>query len=135
MNDNIREILDGSIIGSIATVNRDGSPWSTPIHVFSDDDSLYWFSMEDKQHSVNISRDPRVSLTLFSQDTSEGPKGVYVNSEAIKLDNEAAEMAREVVVSRLGKIPSAFEGAAAYKLPMGNLDNDRSNGNCWYFYT
>lgn len=135
MNDEARAILAENILGTLATVNDDGSAWATPLHIFSDDKAIYWFSLADKQHSRNIARDPRVSVSVFSPDESRGPKGVYINGSVEVLDSTQAEAAKQLVVERIGKFPSAFEQAAAYRLPIGQLNSSKSAGNCWYFYT
>jgi len=135
MNDEARTILSENILGTVATINEDGSPWASPIHVFSDDEAVYWFSLEDKLHSQNVERDPRVSLTIFSPDLSQGPKGVYVNGKATKLDDDATTNAKQLIVAKIGKIPPHFEHATGYKLALGQLNSGKSTGNCWYFYT
>ena len=135
MFDEARAILDENILGTIATINEDGSPWSSPVHIFSDEEAVYWFSYEDKVHSINLERDPRVSLTLFSPDESRGPKGIYINGIVSKLDDESTTAAKQLMVAKIGKIPTYFEKATAYRLPIGQLNSSKSTGNCWYFYT
>lgn len=135
MKESIAALLAENLVGSVATINEDGSPWSSPIHIFSDDEAVYWFSTEDKQHSLNIERDARVSVTLFSPDASKGPKGLYVNGSAEKLDTEGAKAAQQLMVARIGRVLPVFETATAYRLPLGSLDEVKSTGNCWYFYS
>ena len=135
MNEEARVILNENILGTIATINEDGSPWGSPVHIFSDEMAVYWFSYEDKVHSINIERDPRVSLTLFSPDESRGPKGIYVNSIVTKLDDESTTAAKQLMVAKIGKIPTYFEKATGYRLLIGELNSGKSTGNCWYFYS
>ena len=135
MNEEARTILNENILGTIATLNEDGSPWSSPVHVFSDETAVYWFSREDSQHSLNVERDARVSLTLFSPDTSRGPKGVYINGTATKLDVNATTQAKQLIVSKIGQIPTFYEATTAYRLEIGEFNRGKSYGNCWYFYT
>lgn len=135
MSDDARTILSENILGTIATTNEDGSPWGTPVHVFSDDEAVYWFSFEDKLHSQNIERDPRVSLTLFSPDVSQGPKGIYVNGSAEKLNDDTVIHAKKLMVAKIGKIPAHFQQATGYKLAIGRLNSSKSAANCWYFYS
>jgi general stress protein 26 len=135
MDDEARTILSKNILGTVATINEDGSPWATPIHVFSDNEAVYWFSNEDKIHSLNIERDPRVSLTLFSSDLSRGPIGIYVNGMATKLDDESTTSAKQFMMAKIGKIPAYFEHATGYRLAIGQLNSSKSTGNCWYFYS
>lgn len=135
MNQQVRTILDSNFLGVLSTVNADGSPWATPLHVVADDEALYWFSNPDREHSVNLERDNRASLAVFSPDLSKGPQGVYVNGTAELLADEAREGAVEAFASRLGTLPDVFVKAAAYKLTLGELNEQKSTGNCWYFYS
>ena len=135
MPEEARAVLNENLVGAIATLNQDGSPWISPVHIFSDEEAVYWFSDEHRQHSENVARDPRVSLTLFSPDASRGPKGVYINGTVSKLDVEATTEAKKLIEAKIGKIIPVFEKATAYRLPIGQLNSSKSAGNCWYFYT
>ena len=131
----VNELFAENILATLATVNADGTPWSTPLHVASDGEYVYWFSKESTVHSQNITRDPRVSLTLFSPDESRGPKGVYVNGQVELLRADSEQAAREIIGMRLGGFPPAFAAAKAYRLPIGAYNAEKSTGNCWYFYS
>lgn len=135
MSDEARTILNENLIGAVATINEDGSPWISPLHIFSDEDAVYWFSMEDKQHSLNIERDPRVSLSLASSDLRFGPRGVYINGPVSKLDVEETTEAKKLIEAKIGKMLPVFEKATAYRLPIGQFNSSKSTGNCWYFYS
>ena len=130
-----KTIINENLIGAVATVNADGSPWVTPVHVFADEANVYWLSTEDKTHSQNIARDPRTSLSLFSVETRTGNKGVYVNGQAEQLDAEGTEYVHSLVMQKIGMIPKIFDGAVAFKLSLGELNEQKSTGNCWYFYS
>ena len=131
----VNELFAENILATLATVNADGTPWSTPLHVASDGEYVYWFSKESTVHSQNITRDPRVSLTLFSPDESRGPKGVYVNGQVELLRGDSEQAAREMIGKRLGGFPPAFAAAKAYRLPIGVYNAEKSTGNRWYFYS
>ena len=131
----VNELFAENILATLATVNADGTPWSTPLHVASDGEYVYWFSKESTVHSQNITRDPRVSLTLFSPDESRGPKGVYLNGQVELLSGDSEQAAREIIGMRLGGFPPAFAAAKAYRLPIGVYNAEKSTGNCWYFYS
>jgi putative heme iron utilization protein len=129
----LRDILSVNIVGTLATLNSDGSPWATPVHIFADDDSLYWFSKDIHQHSQNIENDPRVSVSLWAK--IDRTKGGYISSAATKLSAEETSSALQIVEKTIGHIPPYFEGTYAYKLPIGQLDPKRSSSNRWYFYS
>lgn len=132
---NAHTLLQNNILGVLATVNDDGSPRATPLHLFADDHTLYWFSKETAQHSLNIARDARVSISVFSPDESQGIAGVYIQGTALQLDAAGVNNATQIVTKRLGMLPKVYEGAAAYSLPLGTFDEQKSSGNCWYFYS
>lgn len=131
----VKEIFADNLVGSIATLKEDGSPWVTPVHLFADDKAVYWFSLESRQHSINVARDPRVSATLFSLDMSHGPKAVYVSGVAEVLGVDDTTKAKSLIEAKMGKIPGPFQEMTAYRLPFGELNRGKSTGNCWYFYT
>jgi nitroimidazol reductase NimA-like FMN-containing flavoprotein (pyridoxamine 5'-phosphate oxidase superfamily) len=135
MTDQAQAVFDENVLAVLATVNDDGSPWAVPVHVATDGVYVYWFSHETAVHSQNITRDSRVSLSLFSPDESKGPKGVYVNGRAEPIAGEQSEVAREIFVKRIGTLPPVFATSHAYRLPLGQFSEEKSTGNCWYFYS
>lgn len=135
MNEQARAIVDENILGVLATVNEDGSPWATPLHFVADETALYWFSTTERAHSVNIERDNRVGVSIFSTDESQGPKGIYVHGRAERLDDVRRAEVYALFQGRLGAVPAVFDTASAYKLPIGTLNEQKSTGNCWYFYS
>ncbi|HMS92761.1 MAG TPA: pyridoxamine 5'-phosphate oxidase family protein [Candidatus Saccharibacteria bacterium] len=135
MTEEVQGVFDENVIGTIATINEDGSPWSSPLHMVTDGEYVYWFSKETTAHSQNIARDSRVSVSLVSSDMSKGPKGVYVNGRAEVLSGDDDIRARNVATKRLGSLPPVFDVATAYRLPLGQYDDEKSTGNCWYFYS
>ncbi len=135
MTDEARTILNDNLVGAIATINEDGSPWVSPVHIVADEEYVYWFSKETVQHSQNVERDARVSLTLFSSDLSRGPKGVYIQGKAEKLDVEATTEPKKLLEAKIGFLPPNFIELPAFRLKIGEFNSGKSTGNCWYFYT
>ena len=135
MNEQVKDIFSNNIVGTVATINEDGSPWVSPVHIVADDEAVYWFSKETAQHSLNVARDPLVSLTLFSTDLSKGPKGVYINGAATKLGVDETTEARKLLEAKIGFLPPNFVDATGYRLKIGEINRGKSTGNCWYFYT
>lgn len=131
--ESIKTILSDNLIGTLATLNEDGSPWATPVHIFADDEALYWFSKDQHQHSRNIERDSRVSVALWSQ--NGGTKGAYISGGATKITADVLPEALEIVVSTVGKVPPVFENTSGYRLPIGQLNTSQSSENRWYFYS
>lgn len=140
INEKSKLIFSQNYIGTVATLNQDGSPWSSPVHMYSDDEYVYWLSKPNKQHSQNIDRDPRVHLSLFSPDVSRGLQGVYVAGQAehYAVAGEADQVAvYQAMVARVTdeKMPINMDQSDAYRLKIGQVDELKSTGNCWYFYS
>lgn len=133
MPNQIQSILESNRVGTLATINPDGSPWATTVHIFTDDNALYWFSKDTHQHSTNIEVDPRVSVALWAR--TESTVGAYISGAAVKLSAEETANARQLVVEAIGTIPSYFEGTFAYKLNVGQPDLSKSSDKRWYFYS
>lgn len=132
MND-VKKLLEANLVGTLATLNEDGSPWATPIHVFADNTALYWFSKTSQQHSQNIVRDARVSLALWAR--IEGTVGAYISGTAEILSDEETTTQITTLASRDGTIPAHFEGTTGYRLPLGTLNRGKSTEKRWYFYS
>lgn len=131
--ENIVSILSDNIIGTLATINEDGTPWATPLHIFADDTALYWFSKDTQQHSANIARNAQVSIALWSQ--SGATRGAYISGKAVKVTADATPAVLDIVLSTVGTMPPVFENTSAYRLDVGPINTSKSSENRWYFYT
>lgn len=127
----LQHIFNETIVGVLATVNDDGSPRATPVHMVTDGTAVYWFSSENTVHSQNIEQEPKVSVTLFTP----AKDAVYISGTAEKAVDEERTRAAQLLVARLGTFPPHFARVSAYKLPIGQLDTEKTGGNCWYFYS
>ena len=128
-------IFEETVLGVLATVDASGQPWATPLHVATDGDAVYWLSSPSASHSQNIAARPRASLSVFSPDESQGPKGVFLNSSVELLDDSARQAAYMLLEKRLGSIPSALQNFPVYRMAIGSLDEEKSYAKCWYFYS
>ena len=135
MFDTVKHLFSENLVGALATVNADGTPWVVPVHLFCDGEYVYWFSKETTQHSQNILRSPMVSVTLYPASPVGGLQGVYVNGSAEALSPEASVSSQSLVEERLGIVPESFKAFTAYRVPLGKMSEDKSSGNCWYFYS
>lgn len=134
MKSDILPIVQNTLVGSVATINPDGSPWSSPLHMAFGDDVVVWLSDERTQHSQNIARDPRVSINIWTGDLTENVKGVYVQSEAKRVEGIEEVAARQIYAARFGgKIPEKFVPAATYVAPLGDINTTKTRGGRLYF--
>lgn len=137
MNEQVEAIFNRNYIGTIATVDEDGAPRSTPVHTVFDGRYIYWLSRPDKIHSKNIERDPRVHFSMFAPDTTQGLKGVYVGGKAEAMPESEQQWVYRRLRTHVGgdKMPGSLKSSSPYRLPIGTLDEQKSTGNCWYFYS
>jgi PPOX class probable F420-dependent enzyme len=66
--DKVRAIVDGKNFATIATVNTDGSPQSSPVWITRDGDDLLVSTVKGRLKERNLRRDPRASITVFDHD-------------------------------------------------------------------
>src|SRR6478672_10503126 len=83
----VRENIDKSIHMSLATV-RDNIPWVCEVHFAYDDDlNLYWRSLKDRRHSLEIADNPNVAGNIVDKfAVGEPPVGVYFEGAAELLE-------------------------------------------------
>jgi PPOX class probable F420-dependent enzyme len=60
------QLLLDKNVGSLATVNADGSPHVTPVWVDWDGENVLVNTLRDRVKARNMSRDPRVELHVFN---------------------------------------------------------------------
>jgi PPOX class probable F420-dependent enzyme len=65
LNDAARQLLDGRNFAVVATIGPGGQPQSSVVWVDRDGDTVVFSVTADKQKARNLTRDPRVSVSLF----------------------------------------------------------------------
>jgi len=68
LNDGARELLDGKNFAIVATLNPDGSPQTSVVWVDRDGDTMVFSTTAGRLKARNLSRDSRVSATIFAAD-------------------------------------------------------------------
>jgi PPOX class probable F420-dependent enzyme len=68
LNDTTRELVDGKNFATLATLNADGSPQTSPVWVTRDGDDLLFSTVIGRLKERNLRRDPRASVTIFDHD-------------------------------------------------------------------
>ncbi len=61
----IDNLLSASSVGSLATINSDGSPYVVPVHFVRQNGFVYFHGLPKGQKLDNIKNDPRVSMTVY----------------------------------------------------------------------
>ncbi len=65
LSEPVLRLIDGRNYGVLATVNPDGSPQTSVIWVGRDDDGVLFTTVTGRVKHVNMTRDPRVSITVI----------------------------------------------------------------------
>lgn len=69
-NNRAIEILQKIRYATIATANKDGKPWNSPVaHEYDGQLNIYWFSDKQNQHSQNVRENEDVFI-CFSPPSS-----------------------------------------------------------------
>ncbi|HVZ11756.1 MAG TPA: pyridoxamine 5'-phosphate oxidase family protein [Patescibacteria group bacterium] len=103
-----REIISNIIYITIATADKNGQPWNSPVYsAFDENYNFYWNSWKESQHSKNISENPHVFLAIYNSTLPEGSGahiGVYVQAKAeIITYPDEIETARKILQDRKAK--------------------------------
>lgn len=78
----------------LATADRQGRPWATPVFFAArDEDRLVWVSAPDRRHSRNIAERPDVAITVFdSHAPIGGAEALYLEATAGPADDPVAAL-------------------------------------------
>ncbi len=60
-----KKLIDGKNFATLATVNPNGSPQSSVIWLKREDDVVVFSTILGRRKTLNMQRDPRVSVVLF----------------------------------------------------------------------
>jgi nitroimidazol reductase NimA-like FMN-containing flavoprotein (pyridoxamine 5'-phosphate oxidase superfamily) len=84
-----RAVLDRNRYLTLATADRDGRPWSSPVWFASEDHrSFWWVSRPDAVHSRNIAAHPEVAAVVFDSTVVPGTaQAVYLRATAAQIDD------------------------------------------------
>lgn len=79
-----RDIVDASRYLVLATADRDGRPWGTPVYfAHVDCREFFWVSSPEATHSRNIAVRPEVGIVVFDSSVEIGTgQGVYMAAVA-----------------------------------------------------
>jgi PPOX class probable F420-dependent enzyme len=106
-----RKLLEGPHTAVLTTLNRDGSPHSSPVWFLFDDlgdASVVWVSVRTgRQKAVNLMRDPRASLVVVDP---EDPQRYVEVRGTVTVADDPDYRVRDGVVRKHGFVDgSAFD--------------------------
>lgn len=90
-----RDIVDASRYMVLATADRDGRPWGSPVYfAHVDCREFFWVSSPEAAHSRNIAVRPEVGIVVFDSAVEIGTgQGLYM-AAAAELVSDGAETER-----------------------------------------
>jgi hypothetical protein len=106
-----RGLIDASMYMVLATADRAGRPWSSPVYfAHLECREFFWVSSPQAAHSRNITVRPQVGIVVFDSSTPIGTgQGVYMSAVAESVHGPGTERALEVFSRR-----SVLHGGAVW---------------------
>lgn len=100
-----KEIIEKNIYLTLATSDKKGTPWISPV-VFAYDlnYNFYWCSEKKSRHSTLIKQNSRVAVVIFDSSIPEGEgNGVYIVGKAQEVKKKELPYVISVVYNRKKK--------------------------------
>lgn len=108
----IASVLGAANDLAIATIRPDGWPQVTTVSYVADGTRIYFGTWAKSQKAQNMTRDPRVSITVTAPYTDwDAIRGLSMSGHAVRV-TEAGELARvfELMVSKFPQIGQFLKG-------------------------
>jgi PPOX class probable F420-dependent enzyme len=116
-----RELLESAALAHVVTINRDGSPHVTIVWVGLEGDEIVSGHLARYQKLANVSRDPRVSISIEGTGVSDRglPKYLVVEGRARVQEGGAPELLQRLAHVYIGpdvKFPPMDDPPPGYVL-------------------
>lgn len=86
-----RRLVDANTFATLSTINPDGAPQSSVIWIKRVDDDLVFSTIRGRRKTLNMQRDPRVSICMFD------PEDAYLYVEIRGTVSMTEEGGRELI--------------------------------------
>ncbi len=108
--DKARHTIEQIIYITLATSNRSGKPWNTPVYsVHTEDYVFYWASSPQSIHSTNIKENSEVAIVIYDSSAPSGSGfGVYISAKAM-IVKDKLEMSNALKLFRKSKFINSME--------------------------
>ena len=97
-----RGIIDANLYMTLATADREGRPWASPVYYAVDGyREFVWVSDPDATHSRNLAERPQIAIVIFdsTQRINTG-RGVYMSAHAEPVADPQIDRALEIFSER-----------------------------------
>jgi uncharacterized protein YhbP (UPF0306 family) len=90
-----REIVDSNVYMTLATADRDGNPWPSPVwYAHAGYTEFLWVSRPDARHSRNLAARPQLGIVIFDSTAGVGAaQAVYLEAVAEELTGDDRDQA------------------------------------------
>ena len=87
LDDVARDIVDSNVYMTLATADRVGNPWPSPVwYAHADYTDFLWVSRPDARHSRNLAGRPELGIVIFDSTAGvDAAQAVYVEAVAEEL--------------------------------------------------
>ena len=103
LDETTRKLLDGKNFATVATVNPDGGPQASVVWILRDGDTVLFSAVASRRKVLNLTRDPRVSLTVF--DLANPYQSVELRGTAELTGDPGKSLPRALSQKYLGEDP------------------------------
>ena len=103
LDETTRKLLDGKNFATVATVNPDGGPQTSVVWILRDGDTVLFSALSTRRKVLNLTRDPRVSLTVF--DAANPYRSVEIRGTAELTGDPGKTLPRALSRKYLGEDP------------------------------
>jgi PPOX class probable F420-dependent enzyme len=98
-------LIEGKNFANLGTLMPDGSPQVTPVWVDREGDFILVNTAEGRVKLKNVTRDPRVAVSIFEQDNPYN--NVLIRGTVVEITKEGAE-------DHIDKMAMKYRGLAKY---------------------
>ncbi|WP_433160315.1 pyridoxamine 5'-phosphate oxidase family protein [Kribbella sp. CA-247076] len=101
-------VIEANKYMTLATVGADGRPWVSPVYFTPDGHAdFYWVSSPDAEHSVNVARNPDVSIVVYDSSVAVGQaSAVYLRARVELVPDDELERCAAFYSARLAGLRS-----------------------------
>lgn len=100
-----RTLLDGKNFATVATLDRDGGPQTSVVWIAREEDRVLFSTTARRQKARNLTRDPRVSLTVY--DTENPYRSVDIRGTVEMIEDRDKALPRKLSRKYLDEDPPA----------------------------
>ena len=118
--EDIESLLERAKVGTLATVNSDGTPYITPIHFVRKDGAVYFHGLPAGQKIANLKANPEVCFNVYEMDgllfdPDEKPCDTNTKYESITIQGrvnfvQELDRKREILAAIVGKYTPQLAG-------------------------